>query len=172
MALEITANSYGSTDGVAALTPLFVDRDSLKFDGATRPAVQTVINWIDQVSEMCNAILAENGFSTPITDARVKLALDNFINQEVASMVEGVNGAGRFGPRSRQVKAQGRFSLLANEVRDFIEGNTIGFERMGATMSDRPTGGILFRDTNEAGDESFPIFQREGFGNKFDDWDQ
>ena len=163
-------NSYGSTQDVAALVPRYAGTAG-DFTPSTRPTIAQVERLVDQVSGLLNATLAEAGFAIPVTQSDAKDALDFFVNEEVASICEGINGSGRFGPTSKVVGKQGRFSLMLDDVQAFIQSHKAGFERLGAARSFSATSGLAFRDTNNAGDPTAPIFQRTGFGNTFDDWD-
>ncbi len=160
--MAIDANSYGSTDGVAALTPRYANASGV-FDATTRPILTTVEGLIDQLSGILNTMLAEQGFTIPISQTTCKLALDMFVNEEAAAVVEGINGSGRFGPTVK-VPNKGRFMLIMDDVQGFIAANAAGFERLGATRAFKFTDGIAFRDSDEAGDETFPIFERKSFG--------
>lgn len=165
-----TAGSYGSLAGVAALVPRYVSRAGT-FDDTTRPNGTQVVGLIDQVSGIIDAILAQNGFATPVTNAAVKRALDLFLNQEVAAIIEGINGSGRFGPTTKTGGRRGRFALIFEDVEMFVEANVLGFERMGAERSYGEASGIGYRGTDEKGDDIYPIRQRKEFGNIFDNWD-
>jgi hypothetical protein len=132
---------YGTVEDVASLTPRYASSDG-NFDGTTRPSYAAVTTFLNQVSAMVNSILAEEGFTVPITDTSVTPMFDAFVNQEVAELVEGVNGSGRFGPKSDSLArrteegAHGRFSVINADVRGFIKGNRVGIERMGASKVD------------------------------------
>src|SRR3990167_8798613 len=160
--MTIGARSYGTTVGAAALVPRWASNGD--FTTMTRPTLTQVESWIDQVSGIVNAMLAEAGFTIPVTDDDVKDALDLFVNQEVAAMADGVNGSGKFGPTAKAVGKQGRFNILMQDVKDFVSMNATGFERLGASRPYSSTEGIGFRDTDEAGDDTHPIFQRKAFG--------
>jgi len=167
--MAIGANSYGTVIGVAAFVPNYSAGGN--FNAATRPTLTQVESWIDSVSGILNSILAEAGFTIPVTDDDVKDALDFFINQEVASVCEGVNGSGRFGPTSKQVGKQGRFALMLEDVKAFVEGNQAGFERLGAERSYDATSSIAFRDSDESGEAVVPLFERKAFGDAAREWD-
>lgn len=161
--MAIGANSYGSVAGVAALTPRFSGTD---FAATTRPTLAQVESWINQVSGMLNSVLSEAGFDIPVSQADAKLMLDAFTNEEVAAMVEGVNGAGRFGPAAagKSSRRKGHFAMILEDARAFIEVHALGIERLGATRTYSQTAGLGFRDTDASGDETHPLFQREDFG--------
>src|SRR3972149_2434748 len=163
--MTLDANSYGSIAGVQALVPNY------NLTSGTRPTIAQAESWIDSISGILNSILAEAGFTVPVTDDDVKDALDFFINQEVASICEGVNGSGRFGPTSKAVGKQGRFSLMLEDVKAFVEGNKAGFERLGAERSYDVTSSIAYRDTDESGEAVVPLFERKAFRNLDREWD-
>lgn len=168
--MAIGASSYGTLAGVGVLVPRFSGNGA--FAATTRPALASVENWIDQVSAMMNGMLAQEGFAIPVADADAVNICLGFVEAEVAAMVNGVNGSGRFGPTAKEKgNKRGRYAILLDDVKAFIEGNAYGLESLGATRTNHVTSGIGYRDTDESGNETFPIFQRKGFGNTFIDWD-
>jgi len=169
--MAVGANSYGEASGVAVLVPKWTNSGS--FDGTTLPTITTVESQIDRISAFLNACLADEGFTIPVSQADVVMVLTEFVESEVASIVEGIHGSGRFGPTARSRKGSGgsRFHLIMREARDFISENTAGFERLGATRSYSDMANLDYRNVDESGRDTFPIFQRSGFGNSFEDWD-
>ena len=131
--MTIGAHSYGSTSGVAVLVPRYANA-SFVFDANTRPTISTVESLIDQVSALANSILASALFQTPVTQADVKLALDIFVNEEVAAIVEGINGSGRFGPTAKE-PGQSRFGIIMDDLKSFIQANKQGWVNIGATVN-------------------------------------
>jgi hypothetical protein len=161
---------YSSPDDVAALTPRYANTSGV-FDSTTRPTNATVTTLLAQIAAVIDSLLAAQGFSLPITQVTAKTALDLFVAQEVAAIVEGINGSGRFGPTAKTTGNRGRFALVFDDAKEFIEASAVGFERLGAARGYTPASGIGYRDTDVAGDETFPIFQRDGFDNVFTNWD-
>jgi len=141
--LTISSNSYGSTSGVAVLVPRYANTSGA-FDNlgapptGTRPSLATVESLIDQVSGLANSILASALFVTPITQADSKLAIDMFVNEEVAAIVEGINGSGRFGPTSKE-PGQSRFGIIMDDLKAFVQANKQGFVNNGATVNTAET---------------------------------
>lgn len=154
--MTISGNSYGTTGGVSALTPRYATSGGV-FDTTTRPTLATVEAQIDQVSALANSILAQAGFVIPISQASCKLALDIFINEEVAAIVEGINGSGRFGPTTKE-PGRSRFALIMDDLKAFVEANAVGFENMGAVRSS-DTMIIGYSNASYA-----PLFTRDQFG--------
>jgi hypothetical protein len=168
--MTIAPNSYGLADDVASLVPRWGNAVGT-FDATTRPTLVTVERSINQISGLVNAILSQYGFSIPVTQADVKLTLDLFVDQEVAAIVEGINGSGKFGPTSKQGGGKGRFTVIQDDVQKFIETNAPGFERLGANRPYVPSSSILYRDTDLSGDDVPHLFPREGFGEAYHEWD-
>lgn len=168
--MAIGANSYGDTAEIAGLTPRWANKSGL-FDGSTRPTLTNVESNVDQVSGILNVCLSKEGFTIPVSQADAKLSLDIFVNQEVAAIVEGINGSGRFGPTAKEVGKRGRWALIMDDAKLFISENAAGFERLGVPRPYSETAGLGYRDTDESGDETFPIRQRKEFGNQFTNWD-
>jgi hypothetical protein len=141
------------------------------FDTTTRPTLAQVEAHIDQISGIVNSYLAQAGFAVPVTQADVKLALTMFVQEEVAAMAEGVNGQGRFGPTTKTPGKRGRFAVITEDVKAFIEGQAYGFQLLGATQTTSIMSGVAFRDADESGNSIAPIFERKAYGNTFKEWD-
>ena len=157
--------AYGSTAGVVALVPRWASGGS--FDGTTRPTATHVTSWLSEVSTMLDIKLSELGFTVPITDADVTPMLDLFTNTEVAVMADGVNGSGKFGPTGMKKDKRGsRWHLIMEDVNAFLDEVAVGLERSGAARTSSTTTGVGYRDTDEQGDDTFPLRQRR----EFHDW--
>lgn len=168
--MAIGANSYGDTTEVGTFMNRYAN-DAALFDATTLPTLTQVESMVDQVSAMLNGILRQYGFTTPVTNADAKLALDAFVNEQVSVLVEAVNVRGRYGPGSDQPYEAVDMTTILQKARDYIAGMAVGLERLGATRSSDPMAGISYRNVDEGGDDVSPIFQRDGFGNRFKDWD-
>lgn len=168
--MAISANSYGSTAGVAALVPRYQDETG-DFSTETRPTLAQVETFIDQVSAILNMILASEGFAIPVTETTTKDALDLFVNEETAAICEGVNGSGRFGPREKTGTPPSRFSIILKDVKQFIESVSAGMERLGASRTYSITSVIGYRGTDADGNSIAPLFQREAFNYSTENWD-
>lgn len=156
---------YGEPNDVGSLVPRWVNASGY-FDATTRPTLGQVQGWVNEVSELINVILSSYGFAIPVTQARAVLMLDMFVNQEVAAIVEGVNGSGRFGPTGKQVGKAGRFALVTKDVQEFIEAIAVGLEQMGVTRTYSLAANVGYRGTDEDGNDIAPLFQRSAFGNQ------
>jgi len=167
--MTIGTNSYGNTTTIAVLTPRWGNSSGV-FDTTTQPTLTQCEGFCDQVSGLLNSILAQNGFKIPVTQADCVLVLAMFVNEEVAAIIEGLHGSGRFGPTTKQ-PGKGRFALVMDDVQTFITTQADGFERLGATRTYDWADSIGFRGQDQSGADTFPIFQRKSFGETFADMD-
>jgi hypothetical protein len=87
--------SYGTAAGVAALAPRYANAAG-RFDENTTPKLTHVTDWLTQVSAMLDVSLSGYGVGTPVVTATVLPMLSGYANAQVAAMVRGVNGQGRF----------------------------------------------------------------------------
>jgi len=168
----ITAGSYGAIATVAALVPRHASKAG-NFDDVTNPTGVQAATFLDQVSAIIDTVLEANGFTTPVTVAKAKRILDIFADQEVASIVEGIHGAGRFGPAVGRGTAKGRWSVVMTDVIEFITKMAVGLEKLGVPRPRDLSSGIGFRDSDERGNTTFPLFQRSAHGDDAyqTDWD-
>ena len=171
--MAVGANSYGTSADVAALTPRY-SNGAGDFDEATKPTKTRVEGYIDNVSAIANGCLAQMGFAIPVsavTAPDAVLILKQLVTETVAVIVEGINGTGRYAPTTKQIQARGLNNTIYQDVCDLLNGMSFGLEAMGADKSSDEAQSIGFRQYDQAGDEIHPIFQRKGFGNRFDNWD-
>lgn len=164
--MAIGANSYGTVTEVQALTPRYGT-----YTTTTRPTLAQVENWIDKASATLNVILAGSGFAIPIVQADAKSACAQVIVEAVADLCHAANSAGRFYTERALERGVSPLKVLRQEMQEWVEDNATGLENLGATRNRSLLGGLLYRDTDDSGNATFPIFQREGFGNSFTDWD-
>jgi hypothetical protein len=170
------ADSYGTIDGVAALAKTwtrdgtFIDTEA--YVEGTNPDNLTVVHWIDQISAMLNTALAKHGFKVPLTTDRSKLVAQSIVEQLTADLVKYVNNQGRFFSQRYLDSGQSVWRTVRNDldlwVLEFSAGLAEAGEIQGTTNIDE----VGFRNTDESGDLTFPIFQRSAFGNRFQDWDK
>jgi hypothetical protein len=117
--------AYGTAAQVAALVPRYADSNG-EFNLATRPVLAHVELWLTQVSGVLDTYLRTKAYSVPVTDTDFANAITLFTVEEVAAIVEGVNGSGRFGPTASGGRAVSRFAIIRQDVIDFIDSLLIG----------------------------------------------
>lgn len=171
--MAILANSYGDTTEIASMQPRYANTSVPSiFDTETRPTLLQVESFTDQVSALINGMLGKHGFTIPISQTDAKLGLDMFVNMEVASIVEGMNGSGKFGPSTKKGGSKGRWAILFEDVAAYINMFSLGLENLGAARTGAATlSGLGYMETDNQGDAVFPIRARQEFGNIFKEWD-
>lgn len=167
--MTVGANSYGTAAGVAAFTNRWTASGS--YTTSTRPTLAQVEAWIDQVSATLNVALAGAGFSIPVTNADAKLSLIAVVEAAVADLCHAANSSGRFFTDRALERGVSPIRTIRQEMSMWVEEQADGLEMLGATRTRNAMASILYRDSDESGDSTFPIFQRKGFSNSFTDWD-
>jgi hypothetical protein len=168
--MSLAANSYGSVVEVAALAPRYTAAGT--FSASTRPTLAQVEKWIDNASATLNVMLAGAGFAVPITDADAAAACGQIVVEVVTDLCHAANSAGRFYTERALERGVSPMKVLRQDMADWVENNAAGLENLGATRTTSLLGGLLYRDTDNSGNPTSPIFQREGFGNVFEDFDR
>lgn len=155
---------------VAALVGRYTADGS--FTSATRPTLTAVEKFIDRISAMVNVLLAEEGFTIPVSQSDAKLAIDEFVVAQATQLAHAANGAGPYAPGSEELR-NGRtpFQIITQEAVNFFSKHADGLEQLGATRTRSLTNGLACRTVDDAGDDIQPMFQRKQFGNEVLDWD-
>ena len=166
--MAIGANSYGSVAEVAAMTARYLIGGT--FTTATRPTLAQVEKFIDNASSTLNVMLAKAGFSIPITQADAKAACAEIVIECVVDMCHAANSTGRFFTDRALERGLNPMKAIREDIASWVEAQAPGLEALGASRSTSQLDGIAFRGTDDAGNEVFPIFQRDGFSNVFDNW--
>ena len=167
--MTIGANSYGTVAQVQALTPRYLN--SLMYTTDTRPTLAQVETFIDNVSATLNVFLAREGFSIPITQASAKQACDQIVVESVVDLCHAANSTGRFFTDRALERGINPIAAIRQDMASWVEMMAPGLEELGATRTHSLLDGVAFRDSDNSGDATAPIFQRKGFGNTFTDWD-
>ncbi len=173
--MSVLDTSYGSIEEVAALVPRYTNTDgnwiAKAESGATRPTLEDVERYVDRVSGLINTYLAQEGFNVPVSEPIAKAALDDLAITFSVELCHVSNSAGRFFT-DRQLRKFSPLQVIRDEIAMWITSHAAGLENLGAARGTSLAEQIAFRDLDNSGDEIFPIFQREAFGNKFQDWDK
>ena len=162
--MAIASYAYGESSDVAALVSRYRDKSVSAppdFGAATNPNKGVVENLINQVSAMLNAQLRALGFTTPLTTDEGTEMMVLFVSQEVASIVEGINGSGRFGPSAKNQQA--RFQLIAQDTKGYLESIAPGLQELGETRARSGLQGIAHQTDETTGEPFDPIFARDQF---------
>lgn len=171
---EPLVGSYGTVAGVAALArtwtvdDTFVDRTV--YEEGSNPQLTTVVNLIDQVSSMLDLALGKYGFVTPLVSVAGRLSARSIVEQIVADMVKYVNNQGRFFSQRFVDNGQSVWRAIRSDLDAWVVEFGPALEGAGETQNASDIDSIGYRDSDEQGDPTFPIFQRKQFGNQFTDW--
>lgn len=153
---------YGSALGVASYCRSITS--SGVFTTSTHPTLSSVQSWLEQISAMLDSILASQGFKTPLENDNAVQAATTVVEQTVADMAKGANSTGRFFTDKALQNGQSMWQTIATDLASWVEIMAPGLEQMGAERASTSANTIGHHD------EAYPIFQRDGFGNKFTDW--
>lgn len=153
--MTLATNSYGSLTGVASRAPRWANGGT--FDATTSPTLAQVEGFIDEVSALVNIHLQELNFDIPIDQADVVLLMNMFVNDEVASIVLGLHGSGRFAPKSGKSagKGESRFVRILNDLKEFLETHQYGLSKLGVD------GGSSLQIFSSYDDDVEPLLSRD-----------
>lgn len=167
--MPVSARSYGSAAGVASYVGVYTSAGS--FSTATNPTLAHVESWIDQVSALLNTALAARGFTVPLTQPDVVLAAKSLVEQLVSDLAHAANSSGRFFSERFLERGVSHWYVIRQDISNWVEEYASGIEELGASRGAPTATEIGFRGTDNAGEATNPIFQRKGFGNRFENWD-
>jgi len=160
--MAVQLNSYGSVAEVEALTRRYTASGT--YSSTTNPTLAQVEQFVDRVSGIANVVLAEQGFSIPVTQADAALAIADFVVAQAALLVEAANGHGLYAPGSQSVRGTTPMRLVIREAEAFLAEHAEGLELLGATRTRALTHGLECRDTDDSGAAIEPWFTREMLG--------
>lgn len=142
------------------------------FGEGTRPTLAQVEHWIDACSATLNVMLAKAGFQIPITQSDAQAACAQIVVECVSDLVHAANSAGRFYTERALERGLAPMKVLRQDMASWVEEQAAGLAALGAAMTSPSASQVAYRETDESGDDVSPMFQREGFGNSFKDWDR
>lgn len=168
--MAVANYAYGTSELVAGYTPRYA-ATSGDFDTSTNPTQSRVEGMINRVSSIINAYLSDMGFTVPLTSTQGVNVMTELVVEYTTELVEGVRGSGRFAPGSKQIGGRSKWTIISDEVYSFLDTISTGLEGMGESKTDSTIAGLSYRSTDERGNDTFPLFQRSGFGNTDTNWD-
>lgn len=167
--MAVLPNSYGTAADVAPFCPRYVIGGA--FTAGSAPTLAVVESWIDQVSAALNVALKGAGFTIPVTQSDAVLALKSLVVSRVVDLCHAAHSTGRFYNDKVLARGGSAEAIIRREICEYVENEADGLELLGAARTRSSMAGLLYRDEDESGNETFPIFQRNGFSNRFTDWD-
>lgn len=151
--MTLDTDSYSSIDEVVALVRHLLD-GSTSFTHTTRPKLVEVENFINYASSVLNSSLAKYGFTTPVTQTTVVLALDGWVSGKAAAWCEATQRGAGFSDDGNE-----RATVLSNLVGDantFVEMMAQGWIELGAAYSSNVGAGVSFTAMDKHSERSDP----------------
>lgn len=167
--MAISPRSYGTVAEVAALTNRYTNVGV--YDASTNPTETTVENLINSVSATANTVLARAGFVIPVTQEDAKLEIAAKVVEGVVDLCHAANSSGRFFTEKALERGVSPLRVIHFEMQHWAEDMAAGFAALGAARATPDAGQVAYRETDNSGDVVPPLFQREGFSNRSQDWD-
>jgi hypothetical protein len=167
--MAVSARSYGTAAGVASYVGVYTVSGA--FTTASNPTLANVESWIDQISALLNTALAKRGFTVPLTQADAVLAAKSLVEQLVSDLAHAANSSGRFFSERFLERGVSHWYAIRQDISNWVEEYAAGLEELGESRGAPTATEIGFRATDNSGQRTDPIFQRKGFGNRFDNWD-
>jgi len=152
--------AYGTIAEVAALSKRYAGASG-DFTGAApnqRPTAAEVTVFLNRISSMLDLMLAQLGYTVPVTNTESVLILDEFAVQHAVYLVYAANGAGPYSPGSEQLRGQTPFQMIAKEARAYFQDWGNGFELLGAERPRGYTYGLAATIEDADGDALEPPF--------------
>lgn len=162
--MAIGANSYGSVAEIQQSARRWTNSGGGAFDDTTNPTLTAVETFVDRVSGVVNIILSQLGFEIPITQADVKLALDEFVIEQVVRLCDAANGVGPLAPGSNKLWGHSAFDMISKEAVSFLGNYANGMELLGATRTYSYSHGLDATITDDDADDLEPPFDFDDTG--------
>ena len=160
--------AYGTASGVAAYCGAYTLNG--QFTNETVPKLTSVENWLTQASALLDNALENQGFAVPLTETKAVNEATMLIEQIVSDIAKGANNTGRFFSERALKSGVSFWRVITNDLDGWAEQYAFGMAQRTA-RGETNEFGIGFRDTDNSGDSTHPIFQRKAFGEQFQDWD-
>lgn len=131
--------AYGTAAGVAAHAKTwtrggtFYDASASPLVAATKPSLTEVATWIEQVSDMFDRAISNEGFVVPVTATKSVSMITLEVERIVADLCDRVNGTGRLA--QDRVLHIGYMKVLANEIKAWVQEGATGFENDGVART-------------------------------------
>lgn len=143
--MALRPDSYGSVDGVMALTRHLLD-GAARFSSLTRPTLAEVEGFLNRWSAMLNVALINREVAVPVSDAVVRLTCDQWVIRQAAAEVELTQRGVGFSEAE-----DSRASALRPESLDrFAESVASALRQLGAITTGRASSGLSYTGTSVA----------------------
>lgn len=130
--MTVSANSYGTADGVAVRCGQYVDPLIGLFTVDTHPKKAQVETFINQLSGVMNTALSKAGFTVPLVQSDSVLAVTGIIEEYAADLVLATGMQGRFYAEKFLNSGMNRMAFISKEINEWVISAADGLENMGA----------------------------------------
>lgn len=130
---------YGTSAGVAAHARTWT-RGGVFYDAATgvaptKPTLSQVENWLEQISDMFDTALGNEGFQVPVVATKSKNLITLEVERIVADLCDRANGLGRL--VSDRTLHIGYMRVIGNEIRSWVLERATGLENDGVPRTQK-----------------------------------
>ena len=161
--------AYGTPEGVASLAGVWTDDgewlDADAYQDGTTPTLTEIEAWLVQISAMMDMALSVAGFVVPVVQETALIAIGSIVEAFTADLAHYRNSKGRFYTDKVINGGNTPMMILRSDILDWVTSMAGGLEGIGVPRGETNTAEIGTKD-------NFPIFVREGFGNRFEDWNR
>jgi len=158
--MAVGANSYGTVAEVEALTKRYTVEGV--YTTTSLPTILNVEAFLDRVSSILNVLLAEAGFTIPVSQADAKLALDDYAVDLASVLCHAANGAGPLAPgNAKELRGRLPREALLDAAAAFVSGHADGLQALGAARTKSATYGLQVREEDDDGVALTPFFERD-----------
>lgn len=158
--MPISANSYGSSDGVAAL----VKHIAASFTTTTAPTLAQVEAFLDQRSAILNGWLKREGYGIPVTQADAVNVLSHFANYGAAADAEMTQRPSGYSVDD-QNRRENKFEAEFWRAEKYIASGALAALGVPTTGAPGPLMGLSVGGVTKSGQRLRPIFKRTSLGN-------
>ena len=143
--MTIRNDSYGSADGVMALTRHLLD-GAPKFSSLTRPTLGEVERFIDRWSATLNVALINREVAVPVSDEIVRLTCEQWVIRQAAAEVELTQRGVGFS----DVDDSRAAALRPGDLNSFADSVAAALRQLGAITTGRVSSGLSYTGTSVA----------------------
>lgn len=132
--------AYGTPAGVAAHAKtwtrggVFYNASASPLVAATKPTLTEVNTWLEQVSDMFDRAISNEGFVVPVVATKSVSLITLEVERIVADLCDRVNGTGRLA--QDRVLHIGYMRILSNEIKTWVQEGATGFENEGVPRTE------------------------------------
>ena len=140
---------YGTAAGVASIAKMwtdngeFIDPD-IYGDGGTRPTLTEVENWLTQLSNTMDIVLAGYGFVVPVVQATAISSIGQMIEAWTSDLVHNANSSGRFWTEKAVERGVTPLMAIRKDMDAWVGDNGEGLEGIGVPKNPDIQGKKLF----------------------------